>query len=148
MAAPSYASASDVSRNIDDLWALIYQLRSSASGAGGASSYVFRPGGSPGNGVYTTPAALRAAMTGDSALNKIVSVDYSLGVASLDNGPWPDNITWQSGVGSVLATLTLAEGCTFGGKTYRFRNLTVQPAGTATPVMTIAAGVDRSVTAV
>ena len=120
------------------------QLAARTGGSGISSSFVYRPGGVAAPGVYVTSAALLAAVSADdTAADKVVSVDASLatvpGTAHIAGGPWPDNITWQSGKASELAVLVLDDTTDFAGLTYRFRDIAVQM-GNTTPVMTIPLG--------
>ena len=133
------ADWSPIPRTVQDA---LDELGGRSPGTSGETSFVYRPGGGSSPGVYVTAAALLAAVdSSDTAQNKVISVDASLvgGTAVINNGPWPDNITWQSGKGSVLAVLELDEGTTFGGLTYRFRNILVAPHNTAI-IWTIGAG--------
>ena len=61
---------------------------------GVAASFVLRPGGAAGPGVFTDPEALRGALlTVDPGLFKVVTVDPSLANAHLTPGRWAVNLT-------------------------------------------------------
>lgn len=116
----------------------------SGSGAtGAATSFVYRPGGAPGEvGVFVTAPELKAALaTVDPAADKTVVVDTSIAPAHLTaaESPWPlENVTFESGV-TTAAILILDDGCTFdpGVHHLRLRNieLRIDPANAA-PIWT------------
>lgn len=126
------------------------QLASRGGGAGAASSFVWRPAGAAGPGVYTTWAALAAAIaTLDPAVRKFVSVDNSLGNAHVTTGSWPDieNVEFLSGgpdaTNDALATINIDEGALWPGAQHvSFNGVNVNDAAATTSLINTAANTD------
>jgi hypothetical protein len=90
-----------------------------AQSAGTGSSFVYRPGGTPAPGVYTTSAALKAALlTVDEAAAKVITIDATTAQLNAADSPWPlNNATFVPGQGACV--LTLQAGLTLAANVAR-----------------------------
>jgi len=109
--------------------------------AGAGSSFVWRPGGTPADGVFVTWAALAAALaTLDPAAYKDVAVDTSLsaGVAHITAGIWNvENTRFQTGNTAQIAVVEVDDGAHLVYEHLYFFNIEFVNNGTTSPVTTL-----------
>lgn len=111
-------SASRIQR-IESLLALALARGAGGGGAGIAANFVWQPGGTPGEGVYTTPQSLGAALKKVKG-KKTVTVDTSSGEAHLTMAGAPydlSDVDFYAGIGTTLALITIDSGVTFTSTT-------------------------------
>jgi hypothetical protein len=128
-------------KGIEALLALALARSASGAGSGTIASFLWQPGGSPGENVYTTWAALAPVLAATKG-EKSVAIDTSIAQAHITAGAYSGitDVTFVCGGSTpILVELFIDNGATFSGcERLVFDGVEVEYQGTAAPFIGLA----------